>query len=114
MGPWWLRWLRWLEPPVRPLRQSAVTAEGHADEIPGLGRFWVVRTVDCVGASCPRPQLLTMKAINQLRDGEVIELITDNPVSVESIPDLMVVLCSTHLATVHEEDRWRIYLRKGV
>lgn len=70
-------------------------------------------TIDCYGAVCPRPQLLTMKAIDQMSDGEVLELLIDNPSSVEAIPSMGMALGSTHLATVKDGQGWRIYVRKG-
>lgn len=78
-----------------------------------LGAIDVHVTVDCLGAVCPRPQLLTMKAIDQMRDGEVLELLIDNPSSAEAIPAMGMTLGSTHLATVKDEQGWRIYVRKG-
>lgn len=79
----------------------------------GLGELRVHVTIDCYGAVCPRPQLLTMKAIDQMRDGEVLELLIDNPSTVEAIPAMGLTLGSTHLATVRDEQGWRIYVRKG-
>jgi tRNA 2-thiouridine synthesizing protein A len=74
----------------------------------------VVRTLDCLGAACPRPQLLAMKVMEQLQDGEVIELLSDNPATVDTLPALMFTLCGTHVATVKEADHWRVYMRKGL
>jgi tRNA 2-thiouridine synthesizing protein A len=83
-------------------------------EIPRLGRVRVARSVACMGENCPRPQLLTMKALSQVEDGGVVELVSDNPAAVESIPALMLVIYCTHLATVREADCWRVFMRKGM
>jgi tRNA 2-thiouridine synthesizing protein A len=83
-------------------------------ELPGLGERLVSIRIDCIGASCPRPQMLAIKALEQVADGEIIEMISDNPSSVESLGSLMEVLESTHLATLKEQRHWRIYLRKGL
>jgi TusA-related sulfurtransferase len=83
-------------------------------DIPGVGKLILVRSVDCLGAMCPRPQLLTLKVLGEIEPGEVIEVLSDNPAAVEGFPALAQTLNSTHLATVRDADRWRMYLRKGL
>jgi TusA-related sulfurtransferase len=83
-------------------------------DLPGLGSVEIMRSVDCLGAACPRPQLLAMQMVEELKDGDVFELYSDNPTSVETIPALVMTLYSTHLATVRGEHGWRIYVRKGL
>ena len=41
--------------------------------------------LDVTGYVCPHPQLYTKKALEKMRDGEVLELVFDNPSSAESI-----------------------------
>ncbi|MFA7386762.1 MAG: sulfurtransferase TusA family protein [Thiohalobacteraceae bacterium] len=69
--------------------------------------------IDCLGAVCPRPQLLTLRAIDQMSEGEVLELLVDNPSSAEAIPAMGMALGMTHLATLKDAHGWRIYVRKG-
>lgn len=95
-------------------RRVSVTQERRVVELPGLGAVQVARSADCLGAVCPRPQLLTMQTLEEMAEGEVLELRSDNPTSVETIPSLAMVLCSSHLATVRDEEEWRIYIRKGL
>lgn len=83
-------------------------------DVPGLGRLSLVRSVDCLGAMCPRPQLLTLKVLGEVEPGEVIEVLSDNPAAVEGFPALAQALNCTHLATVRDGDYWRMYLRKGL
>jgi len=73
----------------------------------------VVRSVDCLGAMCPRPQLLTIKVLDEIGLREIIEVVLDNPTAVEGFPALAQALDCTHLATVRESGCWRVYLRKG-
>lgn len=82
-------------------------------EVDGLGRLVLVRSVDCLGGMCPRPQLLTMKVLNEVRVDDVIEVLSDNPAAVEGFPALALALNCTHLATIRESGFWRIYLRKS-
>lgn len=84
------------------------------EDLPGIGSVRVAYVVDCMGAMCPRPQLLTMKILSRVEEGEVIEVVSDNPAAVESFPSLAETMCCTHLLTVREDDRWRLYLRKGL
>jgi TusA-related sulfurtransferase len=82
-------------------------------DVDGHGRLVLVRSVDCLGGMCPRPQLLTMKVLGEIRVGDVIEVLSDNPAAVEGFPALAMALNCAHLATVRESGFWRIYLRKS-
>jgi tRNA 2-thiouridine synthesizing protein A len=82
-------------------------------DVPGLGKTLVVRSVDCLGAMCPRPQLLTLKVLGEVGPGEVVEIVLDNPTAVEGFPALAETLGCAHLATVRDFGCWRVYLRKG-
>ncbi len=84
------------------------------EDLPGLGRVCIAYVVDCMGAMCPRPQLLTMKILDQIEQGEVIEVISDNPAAVESFPSLAETLGCMHLLTTRGDACWQIYLRKGL
>jgi TusA-related sulfurtransferase len=88
--------------------------QARVEVLPGIGRVNVAYVVDCMGAMCPRPQLLTMKILAQVDDGEVIEVVSDNPAAVEAFPSLAESLLCTHLLTVRERECWRLYLRKGL
>lgn len=81
--------------------------------LPGSGSLRIQVQIDCMGAVCPRPQLLTMKALDHMAEGEVLELLVDNPGSSEAIPAMCMTLGSTHVATVRDDQGWRIYVRKG-
>lgn len=72
----------------------------------------IARQVDCLGVSCPRPQLMTKKAISEVAIGEVIEVLADNPSSVEALPPMCDELDATHLETIKAPNCWRIYIRK--
>ncbi len=68
--------------------------------------------IDCLGDSCPRPQLMTKKALNNAAKDDVIEILIDNPSSMEAIPPMLPGLSATHLETVKGERRWEVYVRK--
>jgi len=95
-------------------------AKKKTDEIKGGGevvlgdgsKVTIARQVDCLGVSCPRPQLMTKRAIGEVALGEVIEVLADNPSSVEALPPMCDELDATHLETVKAPNCWRIYIRK--
>ena len=84
----------------------------HHVVLPEVGVVEVNIEVNCVGASCPRPQILAMKAFKRLGPGEVMELISDNASSVESVVAMAFVLNARHLATLRDAQVWRVYLGK--
>ena len=88
-----------------------VNAGGEAVLTDGT-RISIARRVDCLGVSCPRPQLMTKKAVNEVGVGEIIEVLADNPSSVEALPPLCDELDATHLDTVKASNCWHIYIRK--
>lgn len=88
-----------------------VIAGGEAVLADGT-RIGIARRVDCLGVSCPRPQLMTKKAINDVAIGDIIEVLADNPSSVEALPPLCDELDATHLETVKAANCWHIYIRK--
>lgn len=42
--------------------------------------------LDVRGGVCPYPQLLTLRALGELNQGDVLEVLLDNPPSVRDIP----------------------------
>lgn len=86
--------------------------ERHA-EIPGHGRLVLGLSLDFMGDTCLRTNLLTKRALAEVPDGTVIEIVTDNLSSVETIPFMSPNYNGAHLTTVHAESCWRIYIRKG-
>jgi TusA-related sulfurtransferase len=93
-------------------REVVVNRELHQVDLPGGEQVQITHTADCMGAACPRPQLITMRMLESMQEGDVLELVSDNPTTVETIPALTMVTSSRHLATVHTESGWRIYIRK--
>jgi len=73
----------------------------------------VAQQINCLGDSCPRPQLMTKKALAGAASGDVVEVMIDNPTSMEAIPPMMKDLASTHLATVRADRYWRVLVRKN-
>lgn len=72
----------------------------------------VSRSVDCLGDSCPRPQLMTKKAVREVGSGDVIEVVLDNPSSVEALPPMCDEMGAVHIETLQAPRCWKVYIRK--
>ncbi|ESQ16169.1 MAG TPA: sulfurtransferase TusA family protein [Chromatiaceae bacterium] len=75
--------------------------------------FMPTQIVDCIGDSCPRPQLMTKKAIAKAASGDVIEVRVDNSTSMEAIPPMMPGLNSRHLGTVKSGHYWSVLVSRN-
>lgn len=73
----------------------------------------VNKIVDCIGDSCPRPQLMTKAAMDKASSGDVIEVKIDNSTSVEALPPMMADLNGTHLGTLFANRQWQVILQKN-
>ena len=73
----------------------------------------ISKVIDCLGDSCPRPQLMTKKAMANAATGDVIEVRIDNPTSMEAIPPMMPELNGTHLETIKTDRFWQVIVRKN-
>ena len=92
-------------------KADAAPAGGEATLSNGQ-RVTLARRVDCRGDSCPRPQLMTRKAVGEVAPGELIEVMVDNPSSVEALPPMCNELNATHVETIKDPACWRVYIRK--
>ena len=69
--------------------------------------------VDCIGDSCPRPQIFTRNALGKAHSGDVIEVKVDNPTSMEALPPIIEENGGTHLGTLRQSRHWQVMLRKN-
>lgn len=93
-------------------KKAEEAARGGEAVLSSGERVRIARVVDCLGVSCPRPQLMTKKAIGEVAVGDIIEVMADNPSSVEALPPMCDELDATHLETVKKPGGWHIYIRK--
>jgi len=94
----------------KPKVEEATTS--HDVTLGDGNTYTVVQVVDCIGDSCPRPQLMTKKTIGGIGVGQVIEVLVDNPSSMEALPPMCDELGATHLETVKDARCWKVYIRK--
>ena len=69
--------------------------------------------VDCIGDSCPRPQMFTRNALGKAHAGDVIEVKVDNPTSMEALPPIIAESGGTHLGTLRQSRHWQVMMRKN-
>ena len=81
-------------------------------ELPGHGALWVDESLNFVGDTCLRTNLLTKLMLDKARAGVVFEISSDNLSAVETIPFMLPNCNCEHLATLHEEACQKIYVRK--
>lgn len=91
-------------------RRHACDRVADKVDLPGYGIVEVGCRLACEGEGCPRPHLRTLKALDENDKGVVIEIITDNPSVVETVPSMMDMFEGRHLTTVKDKNNWRIYV----
>ncbi len=69
-------------------------------------------TVDCIGDSCPRPQLMTKSALGKITSGDVISILVDNPTSMEALPAIVTENGGEHIGTIREGRHWQVVARR--
>ena len=82
-------------------------------EIYGYGCLYVTLSLNFIGDTCLRTNLLTKRALAEAADGDVIEIITDNLSSVETIPFMSPNYSGVHRTTCQDAQCWRIYVQKN-
>ena len=92
--------------------EGGTGGEGRQITLEGGVTVTVAKRVDCLGDSCPRPQIMTKKAVESVASGEVVEIVIDNPPSMEAIPPLCPGIGATHLETRKGKNCWEVYVRK--
>ena len=75
--------------------------------------YTITTLIDCLGDSCPRPQLMTKKALSNAAAGDIIEVRIDNSTSMEAIPPMMPDLNARHLGTVKTDRYWRVIVTRN-
>lgn len=82
-------------------------------QLPGLGRVTPDLSVDLLGQTCLRTNLVAKRVLDHAPIGVVIEIVSDNLSAVETIPFMLPGHGCTHLATVRDDKGWRVYARRN-
>jgi len=94
-------------------KADSTETSGHTVTLQNGQSYTVSTSVDCLGDSCPRPQLMTKKALSKSSTNDVVEVLVDNPTSMEALPPLCPGLDATHLETVNSNKGWQVYIQKN-
>lgn len=70
------------------------------------------RTLDCVGLYCPEPVFKTRLELDEMKTGEVLEVLADDPAAEADIQSLVKHLGHEVLNVTHEGNMVRITIRK--
>lgn len=68
--------------------------------------------LDVCGYVCPHPQIYTKKALEKINDGDVIEIVFDNPSSGESIAAMLDTTGDEIVAKLGEGGKFNWTVRK--
>lgn len=75
--------------------------------------YSINKTLDARGLSCPMPSVKTALALEQMELGQVLEVLTDDPVSKRDLP-VWAQSTGNELLEVKEEGKTiKIYLKKA-
>jgi len=70
------------------------------------------RTLDCLGLYCPEPVFKTRLELDELKVGEVLEVLADDPAAESDIRSLVKNLGQELVSMTKEGDSVRILIRK--
>lgn len=78
-----------------------------------MGTYSVTKTLDARGLSCPMPSVKTALTLEKMEIGDVLEVLTDDPVSKRDLPVWAQNTGNTLLGLEQEDTTIKIYLKKG-
>lgn len=78
-----------------------------------MSQFPVDKTLDAKGLSCPMPSVKTALALEAMTAGEVLLVLTDDPVSKRDLPVWAESTGNTLLGLEEDGATIKIYLKKG-
>ncbi len=70
------------------------------------------RTLDATGLTCPMPVVQTKSELDELKDGEVLEILATDPGAEEDIPALASRTGNEFLGVEDRDETLALYLRR--
>lgn len=70
------------------------------------------KTLDCIGLFCPQPLFQTRQELDNIEDGEVLEVLADDPAAEEDLKRLAKRTGHEVLLIDKKEDHLRILIKK--
>ena len=90
----------------------AGSAEGSTEVNAEIGAE-VSATVDGLGLSCPEPLMLLRKQVRASKSGDLIALLSDDPVSLRDVPAFCDFMHHTLVSLPDAQHPHRFLIRKG-
>ncbi|HIV54603.1 MAG TPA: sulfurtransferase TusA [Candidatus Anaerobiospirillum stercoravium] len=90
----------------------AGSAEGSTEGNAEIGAE-VSATVDGLGLSCPEPLMLLRKQVRASKSGDLIALLSDDPVSLRDVPAFCDFMHHTLVSLPDAQHPHRFLIRKG-
>jgi TusA-related sulfurtransferase len=81
----------------------------NTDELKNLK---IDKVVDARGTACPGPLMATKKAIGEMKQGEIIEVLSSDPGTKRDIPKWAVKKGFEYLGDILEDGYFRLYIKK--
>lgn len=72
-----------------------------------------IKSVNGLGLSCPEPLMLLRKCVRESDSGQLIELLSDDPVSLRDVPAFCSFMSHELVALPDNEHPHRFLIRKG-
>ena len=91
---------------------EAATAKAEWVEIRDYGCLYITRSLNFIGDTCLRTNMVTKPALAEVSCGDIIEIITDNLSSIETIQFMTPNYSGVHLFTCQTAKCWKIYVQK--
>ncbi|UCC60361.1 MAG: sulfurtransferase TusA family protein [Dehalococcoidia bacterium] len=70
-------------------------------------------TLDCVGLYCPMPIAQTAKKLNEMGEGQVLEVLADDEGIKEDMPAWCNITGNEFLGIEEDGGEYRVYVRKS-
>jgi len=81
----------------------------NTDELKNLK---IDKVVDARGTACPGPLMATKKAIGEMKQGEIIEVLSSDPGTKRDVPKWAVKKGFEYLGDILEDGYFRLYIKK--
>ena len=72
----------------------------------------VDRKIDCIGLFCPVPVLKVREALDTMSEGEILEVLADDPAAEEDIPRLVSRIGHELIKKEKKEETLRFIIKK--
>ena len=72
------------------------------------------KTLDTLGLRCPEPVMMLRKTVRKMQEGELLEVIADDPATTRDIPSFCVFMEHTLIKSEVAELPYRYIVRKGL